>query len=201
MAEAKRAGDAPWEDMVVVGRVTRTHGLRGHVMVAPDTDFVDERFAPGSTLWRQEAGEPVAFVVTSARVQGGRPVLALEGVGSIDDAAALVGKELRVPADQLQPLPPGTHYQHELVGCIVETAAGQRVGTVVRVDGGAAGSLLAVEGVNGEVLIPFAAAICVEIDVEGRRIQVAPPEGLLELNETGGTSRTRRARRRRSPVT
>ena len=57
------------------------------------------------------------------------------------------------------------YYQHQLVGCAVETVAGERVGDVVRVDGGAAGSLLVVEGTRGEVLVPLAAEICVEIDV------------------------------------
>jgi ribosomal 30S subunit maturation factor RimM len=54
---------------------------------------------------------------------------------------------------------------------------------VTRVDGGAGGSLLAVGGVRGEVLIPFAADICVKVDVGAKKITVEPPEGLLELNE------------------
>jgi 16S rRNA processing protein RimM len=51
------------------------------------------------------------------------------------------------------------------------------------VDGGAGGSLLAVKGEAGEVLVPLARHICVEIDVASRQIVVDPPEGLLELNE------------------
>jgi ribosomal 30S subunit maturation factor RimM len=57
------------------------------------------------------------------------------------------------------------------------------VGQVVRVDGGAAGSLLTIDGERGEVLIPLAAQICVDVDVEAKRIRIEPPEGLLELNE------------------
>ena len=52
-----------------------------------------------------------------------------------------------------------------------------------RVDGGAGGSVLTVRGPRGEVLIPLARHICVEIDVDARRIRIEPPEGLLELNE------------------
>ena len=65
-------------------------------------------------------------------------------------------------------------------------ATGTRVGEVSRVDGGAGGSLLAVSGTRGEVLIPLARHICVEIDVAARRIRVDPPDGLLELNERRG---------------
>jgi 16S rRNA processing protein RimM len=88
-----------------------------------------------------------------------------------------------VPEESLQSLGEGAYYQHQLVGCGVETVSGRTVGTVVRVDGGAGGSTLAVAGARGEVLIPFAQHICVEIDVVARRIRVDPPEGLLELNE------------------
>ena len=42
--------------MVLVGRVARPHGLRGHVVVNPETDFVEERFRPGATLWTRSAG-------------------------------------------------------------------------------------------------------------------------------------------------
>ena len=61
---------------------------------------------------------------------------------------------------------------------------GAGLGRSVRVDGGAGGSRLVVEGARGEILVPLAVDICVEIDVAGRRIRIEPPEGLLELNET-----------------
>ena len=70
-----------------------------------------------------------------------------------------------MPEETLQPLEPGAYYEHQLVGCAVETAGGDAVGTVVRVDGGAGGSRLVVDGARGEVLIPLAVDICVEIDV------------------------------------
>jgi 16S rRNA processing protein RimM len=76
------------------------------------------------------------------------------------------------------------YYHHQLIGCAVETVAGERVGHVVRVNGGAAGSLLEVDGPRGEVLIPLAVEICVEIDVEQKRIRIAPPEGLLDVNRS-----------------
>jgi ribosomal 30S subunit maturation factor RimM len=44
--------------------------------------------------------------------------------------------------------------------------------------------VLAIDGPRGEILIPFAVDICVEIDVAAKRIRIDPPEGLLELNET-----------------
>jgi ribosomal 30S subunit maturation factor RimM len=62
--------------------------------------------------------------------------------------------------------------------------AGESVGEVVGVEGGAGGSLLEVEGSRGQVLIPLAVEICVEIDVGTKRIRINPPEGLLDVNRS-----------------
>jgi ribosomal 30S subunit maturation factor RimM len=42
--------------------------------------------------------------------------------------------------------------------------------------------VLSVAGARGEVLVPLAADICIEVDIATRRIRINPPEGLLELN-------------------
>jgi len=174
----------PWDEMVLVGRVVRTHGLRGDVIVHPETDFVSERFRVGAALWTRGVGQLDRLTVTRARVQNGRPVIAFEGHSSIDAVEPLVGRELRVAEADLQPLAPGQHYEHQLVGCAVETVGGEAVGTVVRVDRGAGGSQLVVHGARGEVLIPLVKHMCPSIDVDARRIRIDPPVGLLELNET-----------------
>jgi 16S rRNA processing protein RimM len=183
---------AEWDQMVLVGRVARPHGLRGHVVVNPETDFVEERFKVGATFWTRSPHGDEQLTVASSRVQGGRPVVGFEGFSSIEDVERLAGLDLRVPEDELQPLADGVYYHHQLIGCAVHTAAGERVGEVVKVEGGAAGSLLVIRGQRGEVLVPLAAPMCVEIDVPGRRIQIDPPEGLLELNEGQSTIRTTR---------
>ena len=169
--------------MVLVGRIARPHGLRGQVIVNPETDFVEDRFVTGATVWARSDRGDEALTITSARVQNGRPVIAFAGYSNIEDAERLAGLELRVPEETLPALGDGVYYQHQLVGCEVETVAGAPVGEVSRVDGGAGGSLLAVRGVRGEVLIPLAQHICVEIDVAAKRIRIDPPDGLLELNE------------------
>ena len=174
---------ARFEDMVLVGRIARPHGLKGQVLVSPETDFVDERFAVGATVWTRSAAGEEALVVTSARVQNGRPVVGFEGFARIEDVERLAGQELRVPESALRPLEPGMFYQHQLIGCRVETTDGATVGEVARVEGGSAGSVLAIDAPRGEILVPLAVDICVDIDVNARRIRINPPDGLLELNE------------------
>ncbi len=168
--------------MAVVGRIARAHGIRGQVIVNPDTDFPEERFKPGATVFVNRGGIVAPLTVTTARLQNGRPVIGIEGVETMNDAEALAGLELRVPREALAPLPEGTFYHHDLVGCVVVTGGGQRVGTVTGVEGTHGGSRLVVAGTRGEVLIPLAAEICRTIDVVGKAIVVVLPDGLLDLN-------------------
>jgi 16S rRNA processing protein RimM len=187
-------GSPVWDDMVLVGRIGRPHGLRGHVAVNPETDFVEERFRPGAILWMRIEGREASFTIASVRLKNGRPVIAFEGLTRREDVEPLAGLELRVPEGALRPLEPGRFYEHQLVGCVVETTGGAVLGRVVRVEGGLGGSRLVVDGTRSEILIPLVVDICVDIDVTAKRIRIEPPEGLIDLNET------KRGRKMRSGV-
>jgi 16S rRNA processing protein RimM len=177
-----------WDEMALVGRIARTHGLRGQMVVNLETDFPDERFRAGSELFVRRGGSIEALTVSSMRLQGDRPVIGVEGIRTIDEAEQLAGLELRIPVDRLRPLPGGTFYHHDLVGCRVETMDGTPVGVVRDVDSASGGSRLVVDGRDGEVLIPIAAEICRRIEPSEKRIVIDPPEGLLELNSLNRAS-------------
>lgn len=168
------------EDLILVGRVARAHGNKGQVIVNPETDFPDERFAAGMTLLVGEKAEPRTIV--ASRFHQGRPVIALEGVDTMDGAEALAGAALQVPASERLPLPQGTYYRDDLIGCEVQDTEGRLIGEVAAVEGPLERSRLVINAPHGEVLIPLAADICVEIDPGAKRIRVAAPEGLIELN-------------------
>ena len=174
--------------MIVVGRIARAHGNRGQVIVNVETDFPDRRFRPGSTLHAAAAGRALRLEIVAARFQRGRPVLTLDGVDTIDQAESLAGLELRVPESELPQLPPGSFYHHALIGCAVRTVAGVDVGTVTAVSGSPGAHRLLVrragdpDGSTGEIDVPLAKSICVQVDPERRVIVVDPPEGLLDLN-------------------
>jgi 16S rRNA processing protein RimM len=169
--------------MALVGRIARAHGIRGQVIINPETDFPAERFRPGAELFVQRDGSIQSVTVTAARFHAGRPIIALSGVETVDEAQGLAGLDLRVPAHSLPGLPSGTFYRHDLIGCRVEAASGELIGVVTNVEGSAGGSRLVLADADGrEVQIPLATAICTLIDPASKRIVVDPPAGLLEAN-------------------
>ena len=183
-----------WDDMVVVGRIARAHGNRGQVIVNVETDFPARRFQPDRVVYLNADGGPQPCRIAASRFHAGRPVLTLEGVETMSQAEALSGYELRVPEATLPPLPVGTFYQHDLVGCEVTTTTGAVVGTVVAVRGSAGANRLIVrpagrDGTDGgpggggdEIEMPLAEPICVRIEPRRKMVIVDPPDGLLELN-------------------
>lgn len=170
-----------WDDLILVGVVARTHGNKGHVIVNPHTDFLEERFREGAAFQVKLAdGTRGVVEVTAARIHQGRPVIGLAGVGSISEAERYQGAELRIDAAEQQPLPEGQYYHHQLVGCEVVGEDGTRIGRVTAIEGVMGQSRLVVAGEGRRHEIPLVAGICT-VDVAGRRIIVRPPEGLLEL--------------------
>jgi 16S rRNA processing protein RimM len=111
----------------------------------------------------------------------GRPVLKLAGVDSISDAEIWAGAAICVQADErIQPAA-GEYLHQDLIGCVLENAAGQ-IGVVRAVEDYGGAPLLRVEKpAGGELLVPFARSICREIDVAAKRIRAELPEGLTEL--------------------
>lgn len=190
--EAGAAASAEWDDMVVVGRIARSHGLRGEVLVQSETDFPEVRFAEGATLYARRGAEVVRLEVDRSRVHAGRPLVGFRGIDTIEAVEILSRGDLRIPEADLAPLPEGEYYWYQLVGAPVETEDGLAVGRVARVEPTGGAGVLVVQRGEEEVQIPLVPALCPVLRPD--RIVVRPPEGLLDLNTPGPKRRAHRHR-------
>jgi 16S rRNA processing protein RimM len=173
------------DDVLLIGRIARTHGIRGHVIVNPETDFLEDRFQVGRALIVGPPERGQTRAILEVRVHQGRPILHLEGIETMDDAEKLAGLDVWLPAASLAPLPDGTFYRHDLVGCEIRDLRDRLLGRVAGVEGTLDRSYLVLE--SGP-MIPLVAHICLRVEPAARRIVVDPPAGLLEINakpETG----------------
>jgi 16S rRNA processing protein RimM len=167
---------------VVVARIGKAHGLRGEVTVQVLTGAPDERFVPGSTF----VTEPAAtgpLVLRSARDNNGILLLGFEHVEDRSGAEALRGTRLLadVLADDDDE---DTWYERDLVGLKAVTTGGNEIGEVTALESRPAQDLLVLRLTDGrEARVPFVTAIVPEVDIEGGRVVLDPPPGLLDLDE------------------
>lgn len=112
----------------------------------------------------------------------GYVILKFAGVDNISDTERLAGMELQIPEQQRAELEAGAAYISDLVGCSV-VDGDRSIGTIseVRFGAGEAPLLVVRRDSGDEVLIPYAEAFLKNAALTARRIEMALPEGLLEL--------------------
>ena len=171
--------DSAW---VAVAQIGKTRGNRGEV-TAVALSGKPERYQALQEIFLFASGGPPAgekYLVESTWFHLGTLVFKFRGVDTIDDAERLYGREVRIPASQRTALDEGEYFQSDLIGCeVVDRRTGESIGRVTAWDDGGGTGLLVVDG---NLLVPFARSICVEIDPAGKRIAVELPEGLKDLN-------------------
>jgi 16S rRNA processing protein RimM len=171
---------------VTLARILRPRGLRGEVAAEILTDF-PERLPSLREVWLADGrGAPRRAEVQRCWLstsRGGQAIFHFAGIETVEAAGRLRGCEVQIPLEQRAKLGPGSYYVGELVGCEVwETGAAAAMGAVRDVEFPGGVPLLAVETSEGEMLVPLAAEFCVRIDVKTKRIDVALPDGLRDLN-------------------
>ncbi|MFY9802297.1 MAG: ribosome maturation factor RimM [Candidatus Acidiferrales bacterium] len=173
---------------MTVARVLRPHGVRGEVAAEILTDFPQRLTRLTSAeLWDGRSA-PRRVAVRKcwlSHSRGGQAIFHFASCDSVEDAKKLVGLEVQVPFADRVKLPVGSYYISDLAGCAV-CERGAEIGRVrdVEINGDEVSGtpLLVVDAAHGEVLIPLAREICVNVDTAARRIDVVLPEGLLDIN-------------------
>ncbi len=161
---------------IAVGRITRTHGVKGEVAVLPLSQ-VTSRFDAGSTVFLDE-NEDRPLTVAASRPHQQRLLVAFRGIGDRTSADSLRGRYLFVRASTSPPLPDGEYWSHDLIGCEVLTQDGRRIGRIREIMHTQANDVWATDGDDGEVLIPALRDVVSEVDVPGRRVVVREVPGL-----------------------
>jgi 16S rRNA processing protein RimM len=163
------------EPTVVVGRVTRAHGVKGEVAVMVLTE-VTERFEPGGVVYLEDGRR---LAVAESRPHRGRMLVTFEGVRDRDAADELVQRDLVVPESESPPLPEGSYWDHQLVGSKVVTDSGRSLGELRDVIHTSANDVWsAIDEAGVETLVPAIADVVASVDVGAKRVVVREVPGL-----------------------
>ena len=178
------------DDLLLMGRIGRPHGVRGEMKVTPDTDepsrfeLVDRLFLGASPeTARARAVEGIRFQFPKGRTV---VLLSLDGVDDLDGAEALRGQNLYAAPSDLPPLEDGEAYLHDLIGLVAylvdenDEADGDPIGTVHDIFDGAQLLFAIRRDGQPDVLVPDVEAIVADVDLEGRRLLIRPLDGLLD---------------------
>lgn len=175
---------------VWLARIRRPQGRKGEVFAEVLTDF-PEKFSERKQLWLlSDSKEPSPAELTAHWLHkaGGQSgvVLHFAGIGSISEAEALTGLIVAVPFEERAALAEDEVHIADLIGCDLVDVTGAEpvvVGRIENVDRSAGPvPLLIINGSKGEVLVPFAKSFLRKLDVTSRRVEMALPEGLVDLN-------------------
>ena len=167
-------GVAPPE-FLIVGRILAPWGIKGEVKVEVITDF-PERFAPRNFVYLDSR----PFEIESCRPHKQFLVVKLAAIDSVEAAEQLRDCDLTIPRAELPELPEGQYYTFQLIGLVVVTKEGERLGQVADIMTTAGNDVYIVEGKRGDILIPAIEDVVKSIDLKKGTITIEAIEGLLD---------------------
>lgn len=181
-----------------IGTIRRAHGLHGQVKVALD-NADSEVLEHLESLWTRAPGRaPVSdqevtadslrkWQMAEARgLENGIYLVTLDGVEDRTAAEALQLQEVYARRDELPELAEDEVYQSDLIGCQVFQSGRGQVGTVRAIEQMNGNFLLVVARPGREdALVPLVAEMITDIDLAAGRVEIDPPEGLLDLDLRG----------------
>ncbi len=176
---------------VWLARVRKAQGRKGEVIAEILTDFPD-KFAERKQLWLLAHPETPKESAREVQLEShflhkGMIVLHFAGVTSIPEADALRDQIVAIPKSERTPLGEDEVYIGDLIGCtLIDTTPQppQPVGQITGVDRESGPvALLAIKSPQSkeEILVPFAKAYLRTIDLDAKRVEMALPEGLVEV--------------------
>jgi len=169
------------DDLVVIARAVRTHGLKGEIVAELLTDFPERFEELEELILVAPAGERKLVQLEDHWFQKDRVVLKLAGCDDVESAKHLAGYDFAVAEADRVPLEEDEFYDWELEGCTVK-AGDKSIGQVQSVLRTGGAEILVISDDSGkEQLVPLAAEIVVKIDKAAKVILIDPPEGLLDL--------------------
>ena len=167
------------EDLLKVGVITTTHGVRGEVKVYPTTDE-PERFLELDYVLLDTGRELRKLEIKNVKFFKNLVILKFKGVDNINDIEKYKGRDLWIPREEGQELEEDEYYIADLLGMSVVLEDGQEFGTLKDVMETGANDVYIVDRVDGEeILLPAIHDCVLDVDVEKNTMTVHLMKGLV----------------------
>lgn len=171
-------------DLLQIGRIIGTHGIKGEVTVFPLTDD-PRRFSILKDCFLTKEGDAsnVPAIAVSARYSNSRVILRLEGVDDRDAALALKGRTIAVNRENAVKLSPGSYFICDLIGSkVIDNDSNEILGVLGDILQTGSSDIYVVKRENQkDLLLPAIKEVVKEIDLASTTIRVHLLDGLLDL--------------------
>ncbi len=167
------------EEYYEIGTIVSTHALKGEVKIYSITDFKEERYKLGNTLYIKKDNKMYPVKVKSYRVHKSCDLVSFQGYQNINDVLPFTKCKIYVKEDDLTPLEENEYYYHELFNCVVYHDE-KRIGIVKDVvNYGASDILIIKNDSEKDLMIPFVDEFILDVNTNNKKIQIKVIEGLL----------------------
>jgi 16S rRNA processing protein RimM len=176
------------EDCYLLGKITKTHGLKGELAIWLDVDYPEEYEELDSVLLEIK-GELVPHFIEEIQIRPNKSIIKFEDIDTIETASKLVNCDIYLPEDNLPELEDDDQfYYHEIIDYVVVDEVKGKLGKVLAVYTSDRQDLIAMQYEGKEVLIPIDDNIVKTVDRDKKELYTNLPEGLLEIYLEDNTS-------------
>ena len=168
------------EDCFYLGRVAKTHGIKGEVTIKLDVD--DPSAYRDMKYFLLEINKVLTpFFVEKVTCSGDKFFVSIQDIKSVEAASALTGKEAYLPLEMLPKLSGKQFYYHEVKGFLLIDAEKGELGPINDVLEYPTQAIIQVFKDKKEILIPILDQVIQKVDRKARKLYIKAPEGLIDM--------------------
>ncbi len=171
------------DNLLLMGKVLRPHGLEGLLRIASYAESERSFLVAGKVYLQLPSGSLHEEEVLSVRPHKGGYLMRLKGLSSIQDAEIYPGASIFVPKEAIGSTQEGEYFWHEIIGLGVYLSSGKYIGEVRHILPTGGSDVYVVGMGDSEIFIPATHEVVESIDIPGKRMIISEVEGLLDLNE------------------
>jgi len=169
------------DDYYYLGKVLKTYGNKGHLLVFLDVD-TPGNYSQLNTIFIGIENDRIPYFIREFELKQNKlAMIGFEDINSIEDAKIFVGHEMYLPASMLPPLKGKKFYYHEITGFMVIDKKYGNIGTVESVFDFPIQSLLQIRHGEKEILVPMVDEVLLKIDRKLKELHICAPEGLIDI--------------------
>ena len=170
------------KDCFYLGKIVRKYSFKGEVIIKLDTDQ-PELYEDIEAVFIDLGKTFLPFFIENKLLQKGNQLrVQFEDVHSEKDAESLIKKDVYLPLNLLPKLSGNKFYYHEVIGFDLEDVNFGKIGMISSINDSTAQPLFVVKKETSEILIPMIDDFIQKVDRKNKKIIVATPKGLIEMN-------------------